>query len=180
MTTASASRPALYVRHVLAAIVTGLLAVVRSCATVATTVLVAGFVLIVSGVVGMAAGYNIDPVVSNSMEPTIMTGDYVLTRPYAEGDLSEGTILSYRMVGPDRTISVTHRVVAVEDGRATMKGDHNEAVDPQTIDAGDVLGVVAFHVDGAMVRLSLGVWLGAIVVWFVCSFLERVLSWKRA
>jgi signal peptidase I len=180
MTTATATRSSLYVRHICTAIVTGLLAIVRSIAAFTVGVLIAGFVLILSGLVGMFAGYDFDAVVSNSMEPTIMTGDWVVTRPYAEGDLQPGTILSYRMVTPDRTISVTHRVIAVQDGQATMKGDHNEAVDPQIIGTADVLGVVTFRADGAAVRLGIGVYLGAVVLFFVCGFFEKLLSWKRA
>lgn len=178
MTTATTTSSTLYVRHTVALLVTTVLAVVRGVSAFLKGLLWVGFVMIVGGVVGMAFGYSFDNVPTNSMEPVIMTNDWVVTRPYAEGDLSEGTILSYRHDYGDRIISVTHRVIAVENGQATMKGDHNDAADEFTIGAEDVLGVVAVHFDGAAVRFSLGALLAALVVVGVLSPVKRFLAWS--
>lgn len=178
MTTATTTRPALSVRHIFALLLTAFLAVVRGVSAFIKGALWVGVVMIAGGVVGMAFGYSFDNVPTNSMEPVIMTNDWVVTRPYVEGDLSEGTILSYRHVSPLQVTSITHRVIAVEDGRATMKGDHNDAADPSTIGAEDVLGVVTVIVDGAAVRLTLGALLAGVVLVCVLSPVKRFLAWS--
>lgn len=176
MTTTTSST--LYVRHIFALLFTAVLAVVRGVSAFLKGLLWVGVVMIAAGVGGMAFGYEVTPVVTNSMEPVIMTGDYVVTRPYVEGDLSEGTILSYRHVSPLQVTSITHRAIAVEDGRATMKGDHNYSADPNTIGADDVLGVVTVTVNGDAVRLSLGTLLAAAVLVGVLSPVKRFLAWS--
>ena len=178
MTTATTTRSALNVRHVFALLFTTLLATVRGVSAFLKGFLWVGFVMIVAGLGGMVFGYEVTPVATNSMEPVIMTGDWVVTRPYAEGDLSEGTILSYRHDHGSRVISVTHRVIAEENGQATMKGDNNDAADPFTIGAEDVLGVVTVIVDGDAVRFSLGALLAALVVVGVLSPVKRFLAWS--
>lgn len=178
MTTATTTRSALNVRHVFDLLFTALLATVRGVSAFLKGLLWVGFVMIVAGLGGMFFGYSFDNVPTNSMEPVIMTNDWVVTRPYVEGDLSEGTILSYRHGHGDRVISVTHRVIAVENGQATMKGDNNEAADEFTIGAEDVLGVVAVNLDGAAVRFSLGALLTAAVLVGVLSPVKRFLAWS--
>ncbi|MDQ1130917.1 S26 family signal peptidase [Microbacterium sp. SORGH_AS_0888] len=180
MTTATttATRSALSVRHVFALLFTAVLALVRGVSASLKGLLWVGVVMVVGGVGGMVFGYEVTPVVTNSMEPVIVTGNYVVTRPYVEGDLSEGTILSYRHERGDRVISVTHRVIAVKNGQATMKGDRNEAADEFTIGAEDVLGVVAVNLDGAAVRFSLGAFLAAAVLVGMLSPVKRFLAWS--
>lgn len=178
MTTATTTHPTHYVRHIFATLFTALLAVVRGVSAFLQGLLWVGFFMIVAGLGGMFFGYSFDNVPTNSMEPVIMTNDWVVSRPYVEGDLSEGTILNYRHDFGDRVISVTHRVIAEENGRATMKGDHNDSADPSTIGADDVLGVVTVIVDGDAVRFSLGALLAALVVVGVLSPVKRFLAWS--
>ncbi len=82
-------------------------------------------------------------VLSGSMEPAIPVGSIVLIKSapsYIVGD-----VITY---GPDtrKAIPVTHRVVALKDGKFLTKGDANEGVDAGSVDPKSVIGKVVFHV----------------------------------
>ncbi|HKU11694.1 MAG TPA: signal peptidase I [Sinomonas sp.] len=77
-----------------------------------------------------------------SMEPEFHTGDLALIRPaesYAVGDVA-----AYRS-SLLHTV-VMHRIVAVQDGRYTFKGDSNAWLDPEHPAAADLVGELAVHV----------------------------------
>jgi signal peptidase len=71
-------------------------------------------------------GYKPFIVLSGSMEPTILTGDIVLTKTIAAEDIAENDIITFRV---DQDVAVTHRVTEVveEDGKISFltKGDAN-------------------------------------------------------
>lgn len=141
MTTAIANNAVTAPRN--ATIRAALLAIVTPMHTILRGGMVAILVSLVVGVAFWITGYEANRVVSGSMESTIMVGDQVITRPFVPEDLQEGAVLSYR----NGSMSVTHRVIAVQDGSATMKGDHNEVADPALITEDDVLGTVFFVID---------------------------------
>ncbi|MEQ6896250.1 signal peptidase I [Microbacterium sp. KR10-403] len=104
-----------------------------------------GLVALVAIPVGASAAFGLEfsRVVSGSMEPTIMTDDFVVQRAPEPGDLQEGAIVTYRY----GFISVTHRVFAVlPDGTAIMKGDNNPTADRAPITQDDLVGVVVTHI----------------------------------
>jgi len=108
-------------------------------------------------VVGLAAAQasgvlTLDKILSGSMEPTIMTGDYVLSRKPSGHDLERGAIVTYSNPAAYDGLRITHRVRAVTAGRAVMQGDHNPGIDPYTIAESDVRGVVVAHVGGVGAR----------------------------
>lgn len=80
---------------------------------------------------------------SDSMTPTIGTGDLAIARTVPAGDLTVGDIVSVPTSGGDR---VTHRVVAIEeyDGGATLtlRGDGNESADAEPYAVSDADRVV--------------------------------------
>jgi signal peptidase len=75
-------------------------------------------------------GYKPFIVLSGSMEPTILTGDIVLTKTIAAEDIAENDIITFRV---DQDVAVTHRVTEVveEDGKISFltKGDANVGAD---------------------------------------------------
>lgn len=101
-------------------------------------------VLLLSGALALVTTYG------NSMSPRMNEGDLVVVRPasgYAIGD-----VVAYRSSELERV--VLHRVVAVDHGRYSMRGDHNAFTDPEQPTDRQMVGKELLHIpDG-------GVWLG--------------------
>lgn len=76
-------------------------------------------------------GKSVLKVVTGSMEPTILTGDYIIIDRTATSDLSEGDIISYYSTDPQIAgMVVTHRIVGIlDDGRYLTRGDANSVND---------------------------------------------------
>ena len=97
---------------------------------------------IISGIVtGRASvlGYRAFFVMSESMEPTIRTHQFVVGRVADVGDIDIGDIVAYRR--DDRILRkmVIHRVVGFgESGGVILQGDNNTSSDPP-IEAGRVM-----------------------------------------
>lgn len=70
-------------------------------------------------------------VTSNSMAPTIMAGDVIIT---CKGPYSDGSIITFRQ----RHTLVTHRLIS--KGRMRTKGDSNLYEDPLKIDKEQIVG----------------------------------------
>jgi signal peptidase I len=94
-----------------------------------------------------AAGAQVHPVASDSMAPTFVRGDLVVTRPASA--LRIGEAVTFRKYGH----LVTHRIVAQGrvPGTFETRGDANPGNDPWTIGMVDVTG----HVQGVVKRAGL-------------------------
>ena len=85
------------------------------------------------------SGYRIYTVRTGSMEPAIHVGDAVLIRP-GDGLPSVGDVITFQ---PSESAGVvTHRVVEVEDGAVTTKGDANDTDDTWLVDESMLMGDV--------------------------------------
>ncbi len=109
-------------------------------------------IVVVVAIVPAGSPIDISYVSSDSMEPTLQTGDgYVLV---PAGEIQEGDVVTFR--SPRDGELVTHRVVGVDSERLTTKGDANEATDqaagappvPKSAVVGEVLTVA-----GTVVRI---------------------------
>lgn len=80
----------------------------------------------------------------NSMAPRITAGDLVLVR--ATTDYQVGDVVAYTSDELDRT--VLHRIVAAEQDRYTLRGDHNDFDDPEHPTRSQLLGVELVHISG--------------------------------
>lgn len=108
--------------------------------------------LLVLAVAVVPAGSPVDVsyVTSDSMDPTLRTGDGYLLVP--AGQIQADDIVTYRAPGSDGL--VTHRVVEVTDAGLVTKGDGNEVTDQATGDppiresavVGQVLSIAGFVV----------------------------------
>ena len=110
-------------------------------------VLVCVVALAAFSVVGPAFGWHVNVVLSGSMEPAVHTGDVIITRPVAPGQVAVGEIILFR---PARGESfVAHRVVAVTrdpDLQFVTKGDANNGSDPSPVLPAQLAGVLFLEI----------------------------------
>lgn len=83
-------------------------------------------------------GYMVMNIQSGSMEPTIMTGDLIITKEISDKrTIKKGDVVSFVQYEDDTPIIVTHRITAVNDNFGdisyTTKGDSNKTVDEKNI-----------------------------------------------
>ena len=94
-------------------------------------------------------GYKPFIVLSGSMEPTILTGDIVLTKEISADAIVEGDIITFRA---DQNTAVTHRVteVVIENGTRSFltKGDANIGADASIVEAEALEGKYLGRVGG--------------------------------
>lgn len=87
-------------------------------------------------------GYSILKVVTGSMEPTIMTGEYIIVKDVDPNTLKEGDIITfYAKIPQIRGLLCTHRIIGFnEDGSLISKGDANNVEDDIAVQKDEVLG----------------------------------------
>ena len=87
-------------------------------------------------------GYRVMWVRTPSMEPTIMTGDFVLVKTADESDVDVGDIAVYRKVDSGGRLShyrIIHRITALtDDGNFIFKGDNNPYPDKMEVSPNQV------------------------------------------
>jgi signal peptidase I len=94
----------------------------------------AGWFLLAPQMFGGSTAYVI--VSGSSMQPGIDDGDLVLLR--TAQNYRVGDVVGYR--SPSLHTVVLHRIVDVDGGRFTFKGDSNSWIDPDRPSAPDLLG----------------------------------------
>ncbi len=82
-------------------------------------------------------GYRVMWVRTPSMEPTIMTGDFVLVKTVDQRDVDVGDIVVYRETdsgGRPSRYRIIHRITALtDDGYYILKGDNNPLPDKMQV-----------------------------------------------
>lgn len=85
-------------------------------------------------------------IVSESMEPTLCKDDVVFVKKCKLSELQKGDIITFQQ--GDRRIS--HRITDIIKESGTIKfetkGDNNEIIDPDQVEAGQVYGQVLFRI----------------------------------
>jgi len=92
--------------------------------------------------------WQVDAVVSGSMEPQLKVGSLVVVRPVDPETIVVGDIITFRLTGVDETM-VTHRVTGIRHHSPLYfetKGDANEKPDPFIVPARDLVGKICLHV----------------------------------
>ena len=93
-------------------------------------------------------GYKSFVIVSESMEPTIMTNDAIIVKEVKENELKEKDIISFQ----DGDIINTHRIIKIsnENGitQYTTKGDNNLREDKQKITFSKIEGKYILKIKG--------------------------------
>lgn len=106
----------------------------------------------------LTGAWQLRPIVSGSMEPSLGTGSVAVAQRVPTTDLAVGDVLLFQR--PDLPQEVVHRVVSLKSGPAglvvTTKGDANDTADPWTLSmSGDQTYVVRADVP----------WLGHLAIW---------------
>ena len=87
-------------------------------------------------------GYKSFVVVSESMEPTIMTGDAIFTKNIEQQDLKINDIISFRQGNE----IITHRIVDIVDIDGIVnyktKGDNNKNVDKAADEIIEIMNII--------------------------------------
>jgi signal peptidase I len=112
-------------------------------AVLGVALLGAGWFLLAPQMFGGSTAYVI--VSGSSMQPGIDDGDLVLLRTAQSYRI--GDVVGYR--SPSLHTVVLHRIVDVDGGRFTFKGDSNSWIDPDRPSAPDLLGRMWVRVPGA-------------------------------
>lgn len=86
-------------------------------------------------------GYQAYIITTNSMSPTINSGDVIIIKSAKEDDIKKGDVITFSK----ETEVITHRVVnisenALKEKQYTTKGDNNNLEDEQTICSEDIKG----------------------------------------
>lgn len=107
--------------------------------TVCRSILCTAVALMLWAVLPNLVGLHSTMIMSGSMTPGLQVGDAVVVRPVTPAQLSPGQILMFD--DPDHAGRLRmHRLVSVEDGRLTTKGDANEQADSSTVEFSAVRG----------------------------------------
>lgn len=82
---------------------------------------------------------------TKSMEPTIMTGDLIITKEAEFDKLQVGDIISFLSEEQDTVIIKTHRIIKVNEQNGVKtyvtKGDNNDAEDEGYVSEEDFVGL---------------------------------------
>lgn len=94
------------------------------------------------------AGWQTAKVTTGSMAPGMPVGSILVVQPSDE--LTLGEPVTFQL--PDADVPVTHRVIALDEGVATTKGDANNAADSTPVTSADVIGTPVAQLDGEAAR----------------------------
>lgn len=98
-------------------------------------------------------GFEIFSVQTDSMYPTLKSGDLVIDRAVKDiSTLRKGDIITYWTVLEGERVLNTHRIYEIYDGGGHLifetKGDNNNAADSLTVHESEVVGVYSTHISG--------------------------------
>lgn len=91
-------------------------------------------------------GYAPNLVMSESMEPTILTGDLILSKQIDFEDVQVGDIIVYKHTYENgKYKAIVHRVIEKTDEYLVLKGDNNASRDPWNVYPEDVRAKVVLY-----------------------------------
>lgn len=82
---------------------------------------------------------------TNSMEPAIMKGDFIIVEAWEGEELKIGDVISFFAMEDDNVMVKTHRIVTIDDSASgksyITRGDNNEVNDNVPVFESDIVGV---------------------------------------
>lgn len=95
---------------------------------------VAALLCLITFGLSLFMGVSTSKVLTDSMEPSIMTGDWTVSQTIAMDEVAVGDVVNYYNAAERRTI--THRIIELHaDGSATTKGDNAGGADEMKVTA---------------------------------------------
>ena len=109
-----------------------------------------------------AAVYAVPPVrfltiAGHSMEPAITNADIIAVIPSVDPDeLEVGDVLVYTRDNGDKTITIVHRIIAIDESGIATKGDSNDKTDSDLVKPADIIGIFWFKIPhlGSFIRFA--------------------------
>ena len=96
-------------------------------------------------------------IAGHSMEPVITKADVIAVIPPTNPDeLEVGDIIIYKYNMGDETVSIAHRIVAIDENGITTKGDSNDGDDSHIVEPSDITGTFWFKIPylGSFIRFA--------------------------
>lgn len=113
----------------------------RLCLGLVAALVLAGASAFATGWIAAVGTYG------NSMAPRMETGDLVVVAH--QSTYQVGDVVAYS--SDDLNQVVLHRIVAIDDGRYTFRGDHNDFDDPEQPTADQLIGKELLHIPNGKV-----------------------------
>lgn len=125
----------------------------RLMAWIATTLWTLGLGSVTAGLgIAWFAGWKLEVIRSESMEPTVPQGSLAVVLPLAASQIEADDVIAFRDPSDHRR-RLLHRVVQILDRRESgtgvffkTQGDANKAPDPLYVSSDDVFGRMRWHV----------------------------------
>ncbi len=131
-------------------------------------------------------GYSISYVPTDSMEPTIEAGDYILFRQISFDEVQSGDVIIYR--SKSGTIAgsfIVHRVVEKNSTYLITQGDHNVLADTEPVTADMVYGkyictLSAMSIFGSSSRpIVFGILVTAFALLLILQFVSTWIQFRK-
>ena len=92
-------------------------------------------------------GYEINVVLSNSMEPVYTTGELLLIKPTVANEIKVNDIISYKGSGNSDNV-ITHRVIDIDQNNQVFitRGDANDSQDSNPVAFTRLKGIVKTNI----------------------------------
>lgn len=93
----------------------------------------------------------------HSMEPVITKSDVIAVIPLANSDeLEVGDVLVYTRDNGEKTITIVHRIIAIDESGIATKGDSNDKADSDMVKPADIIGIFWFKIPhlGSFIRFA--------------------------
>jgi len=103
------------------------------------------FALMLASAVAYISPVRALMVSGHSMEPVITSSDVIVVKPVDPSDLKVGDIIAYEYETDDGTVTITHRIVDIDNGFIT-EGDFNNIIDDYVVEPSDVVGIFWFKI----------------------------------
>lgn len=93
----------------------------------------------------------------HSMEPAITNADIIAVIPSVDPDeLEVGDVLVYTRDNGEKTITIVHRIIAIDESGIATKGDSNDKADRDMVKPADIIGIFWFKIPhlGSFIRFA--------------------------
>ena len=114
---------------------------------VSTILLILCFIYLIITLGPRLLGYEVNVVLSNSMEPVYSTGELLLVKPAKADEIKVNDIISFKGSGVSGNV-ITHRVIKIDQEKQVFitKGDANSSQDSNPVAFSRLNGIVKINI----------------------------------